>query len=357
MFLIFTISFSTESLLKKKFVAIDSDLITTPLKLYDFFIYPSNANFKNCILPFISSSENLLKIYFHFKKLDPKINFEKFLPYSKLIVTVLDFDLKRSHVAYIFENQFNPIIISENPYKTINCSYIDKNINGNSICALFSSNKIFTLDSYILSKNQEVFAAYDESDSMVCVALKKNQENFTVISHGKITKNKMTFPNCLDIILEVHNLSILSKIYYKVYDSYYRYNRFIDKIIDKCATGMYTYTQSSRDSIQIILTMLFPVLIFFLFVLVYHINMFPFHILSIPFELYLSKYNVNCLGAMTTNFFDFWLFPFSFHFIFRLFFVHFNLENVGDYAKLHLNEIHPRKTMFVLPYLQEQKKK
>jgi len=388
--LIFTISFSTdylhESLIQNENVTIVSDPDATSFKLSDFLIYPSNANFKNCILPFISSSENLLKIYFHFQKLDPKVNLEKFLPYSRLEVTVF-VRLQRSYIAYIFENQFNPIFISEQPYTTINCIYIDEHIHENSIFVLFSSNTIVLLEPYILPKNKLVFAAYDASDNMVFVALKNSQENLTPISHGKIKPNDEIFPYCLNIILKAHNLNLLYKIYFKVFDSYRKYIQSSQKMIWDFGTLSKTYMSTLMNQIDVggvfdqitdcfvnsvpiclkfvlcipclVYAWLWPIVpmigFFIREFLAYHIQMFPFHILSIPFELYLCKHNVYILGDLTTNFFNFWLFPYSFYFIFRLFFARFELNRRVDDTKSHLYEIEPNKTMFAVPYLIEEK--
>ena len=84
-----------------------------PVKLYDYFIYPSNDKFKNDILPFLSS-EILLKIYFHFQTLYPSVSIEKFLPDSRFRVTTTVLDFQKSYYpAYIFKNEFscfNPIV-------------------------------------------------------------------------------------------------------------------------------------------------------------------------------------------------------------------------------------------------------
>ena len=336
------------SLLKNEIVSMNSE--PTPIPLYGFLIYSSNANFKNCILPFISSSENLLKFFFHFQKLNPNVDLEKFLPYSRLKVTVLD-GLQNSYVAYIFENQFNPILIStpiSAPiYKTIDCSYIDETIDENSICALFSLNKIFVLKSYILPKNQEVFAARDESDDMFFVALKKTKEKLIGISHGKIEQNNIEFPDYLNVILDAHNLNVLSKLYFKWLDFWVKYNNGIRKNFLKaretCVGPLVKW---------ICCFIWFPLTIGLIFY--YHALMLPFHIFSIPLEFFLCEQNSN-VGKMIKNFNQFWLFPYSFYFIFRLCFAPFDLHTKLNGIEIGSNDIEPQKTMFAVPYLIERK--
>ena len=140
--LLFTISISSKNpFLEHKIVPFIPQALL-PVKLNDYFIYPSNDKFKNNILPFLSS-EILLKIYFHFRKnnLYPNISIEKFLPDSRFTekTTVLDFQ-KSYYPAYIFKNEFsefNPIILeSEQDYRTVTLGRRDHNTE--AIYALFS---------------------------------------------------------------------------------------------------------------------------------------------------------------------------------------------------------------------------
>jgi hypothetical protein len=219
--LFFTISFSTKyhrqkniiHCLENEIVPKISKIYVSSFKLYDFLIYPSNGCFKYAILPFISSSENLLEIFFHFQKLHPAVNLEKFLPYSTIKTSVLD--LNDSLFAYIFQDEyksFNPILYSQNNYKTCNIND-DKNINEDSIFAFFSSNKIFSLETYVLQNNENVYAGFDEENEMFFVAIKTDQGKLIPISHGVI-KSKIKFPDYLECILEAHNLNCFSKIYF-----------------------------------------------------------------------------------------------------------------------------------------------
>ena len=127
--LLFMISFSSKSqnyniqepFLENQIVAFIAQ--PTPIKLYGYFIYPSNDKFKNDILPFLSS-EILLKIYFHFQNLYPNLSIEKFLPDSRFRLKTTVLDLEKSYYpAYIFKNEFscfNPIIFdSEQNYRTV----------------------------------------------------------------------------------------------------------------------------------------------------------------------------------------------------------------------------------------------
>jgi hypothetical protein len=84
--------------------------------------------------------------------------------------------------------------------------------------------------------------------------------------------------------------------------------------------------------------------------------MLPFHIFSIPLEICLCEPDSHVFGKITKSFIQFWLFPYSFYFIFRLCFVQFDLHDKFDDIEIHSNDIEPRKIMFTVPYLIERKK-
>jgi len=352
---LFTITFSTtihKSLLQNEIVQFYDE--PSPFKLYDFLIYPSNANFKNCILPFISSSENLLKIFSHFQKLDSKVNLEKFLPYSRLKVTVVN--LQGPRVAYIFENGFHPILISESICEAIHCDYIDKTIDENSICALFLSNKIFLLKSYILPKNQEVFAAYDESDDMFFVALKKSQNTLVAISHG-IIKSDIKFPDYLNCILKAHNLNGLQKIIFKLINVYVKYEQLLWKCFHKTNQKLLTLITRFIADVLVLRVLFIILLSAIVFILLYIARIFPFQILSFLFEFFLFRDNLNDYGKFQkhVNIMEVWMLPYSFFCFFRLC-LHCFANLMEYYGKNDLIKIKPEKSMWIVPYLIERKK-
>jgi hypothetical protein len=178
-----------------------------------FLIYSSSDNFKNYILPFLSS-EKLLKIYFHFLNLYPNVSIKKFLPDSRFRVKTTVLDLQKSYYpAYIFKNEFscfNPIIFDseQNNYRTVILGRRNNNTEDDSIYALFLSNKIFAFKSCDLPHNKNIFTAFDETDHFF-TAEKKIQENLTVISYGinPINFSNIIFCDYLDSILKAHDLN------------------------------------------------------------------------------------------------------------------------------------------------------
>jgi len=323
---------------------------TTPsFKLFDFLIYPSNGTFKNTILPFISSSENLLKIYFHFQKLHPNVNLEKFLPYSTIKKTVLD--VQDSPFVYIFQNEyksFNPIVFSENNYKI--CTINDQKIQEDDIYALFSPNKIFSLKTYILDNNSEVYAACDQENDMFFVALKTNQGKLSAISHGPLQishkpfQSRIMFPEDLDCILKAHNLTGFSKIYFNVFDFYRKYRQIIWK---PCTALKKLDTMTMSVRFILVLALLLP------FVLLYHATIFPFHILSIPFEFFLWEKNLMLfpVNMFSENFMNFWILPYYFSIIFSICFAKIFVILFDD----NITKIEPLKTMWAVKYLVRRK--
>ena len=349
-FLFFTISFLTQrtrnSLLKNEIVPKITQ--TKPsFKLYDFLIYPSNGTFKTSILPFISSSENLLKIYFHFQKLNPNVNLDKFLPYSTIKKTVLD--LQDSPFIYIFQDEykfFNPIVYSENNYKI--CTMDDKNIKEGDIYALVSPNKIFSLETYIFQNNLKVYAARDQENGMFFVAIKTNQRKLTAISHGPI-KSQINFPDDLDCILKAHTLTGFSKIYFNVFDFNHKYHQFVLKTWMKIEDA----NSTALDNMCLCKTLsIYPKLLATAasMILLYHAMIFPFHILSIPFEFFLFKNNFMLSSVISKNFMYFWGLPSSLYIIFFICFPKMMELDVNT------TQIKPLKTMWAVKYLVERKK-
>jgi hypothetical protein len=392
-----TILFSTEnqkriqnSLLGNEIIPIISQ--THPsFKLYDFLIYPSNDGFKYNILPFLSSSEDLLKIIFHFQKLNPNVNLRKFLPNSNA--------LQDSLFPYIFQDEgkfFNPILCSEKNYEI--CTLNDKNIEKDSVCTLFPSNKIFLLKTYflpntqkvytyhndlktyVLQDKQKVYAYHNEENGMFLVAIKTNQETLVTISRGNIKLNTIKFPNFLTNILEAHNLPLtcFSKLYYKVFDFYQKYHHFVEKtrtmlgtvILPRGLAKINNYINRSRSCVHRHLGIDWYVLLQFFYFWVglmvkffyfwvglmvkYHTYIFPFHIVSIPFEIFF-KNHFSIFGDpnFAPNFFNFWIFPCVFYSIFDLFYGKIQLIHnaLHVFVVPQLIQIKPLETMWVVPYL------
>lgn len=332
-FLFFTIAFSSE--------LSSSNLVATS-KLVERLVQIDSA------------SEILLKKFFHDKESNPNVGIEDFLPSPRLKVTV--HDLERSYIAYIFpENKFDPILISGEIYK---CGplYVDETIHDYSTCALFSTNKIYPLKSYILTKknspDREVFAFYDEFDKMFFVAIKNTKGEVIPIAHGKMQiprGNIMDFLDFLNIILDAHNLNCLSKIHYKLIDFWMKY-------IDLIKAPFHFATRKLKKFPEGV----FKCLLKFIGAIIwsefyYHAFMAPFHIFSLPLELYFGEDNSNVLGKMTTNFIGFWIFPLLFYFVFRILSIPLNVNfEVG--LRMVSNHIKPHNTMFAVPWLIENKK-
>ena len=327
----------------------------TPIKLYGYFIYPSNDKFKNDILPFLSS-EILLKIYFHFQNLYPNLSIEKFLPDSRFRLKTTVLDLEKSYYpAYIFKNEFscfNPIIFdSEQNYRTVTLGR-PYNTEDGSIYALFSSNTIYSFDSYDLPHNRNIFAAFDLYSEHFLAAEKNTQEKLTAIAYGKnpnlifYGSLDIDFSDYLNFILKAQNLSRFKKFYFKIFDLYIKYGeyllnlrwfRFVLNTIKEASFCQFGCT--------------FLVSIYVVFFPVYHALMLPFYILSFPFEFFLFQNNFvfSSVWIITKNFVSLWTIPCAFFFISYLSYFKLNLT-IYKYAFGDL-ELKPHKIKWVVPYL------
>jgi len=212
------------------------DFQLNPLRLNDSLIYLSNDKFKNIILPYLSSSKHLLKIYLHFRNLYPNVSIEKFLPNSTVKRTVLD--LQKTYFAYIFQNEFsfyNPFIFdSEQNCKTITLGCGHK--YDDSIYGLFlSTDKIFALESYLLPNNQEIFAILDKTDYsfFVAVASKQTtQEKLTAIAYETIPiwmQGHVIFSDYLYSLWKAHNLNCFTKFYFKIFYLWDKYIKYLGR--------------------------------------------------------------------------------------------------------------------------------
>jgi hypothetical protein len=196
---------------------------------------------------------------------------------------------------------------------------------------------------------------------MFFVAIKTNQGKLTAISHGPI-KSQINFPDDLDCILRAHNLTGFSKIYFTIFDFYYKYNQFvwqtwhdIDQSFLKALDDCFNYVHSAFPSCLVVFIFVLGLLIrlffhIFQFILFYHGLMVPFHLLAIPFDFFLFKNNFNLFGIISKNFIYFWIFPYIFYSIFSTCY-----SRVME-SRQNTTQIKPVETMWVVKYLLQRKK-
>jgi len=346
-----------------------------PVKLNDYFIYPSNDKFKNDILPFLSS-EILLKIYFHFRNLYPNVRIENFLPDSRFRIetTVLDFQ-KSYYSAYIFKNEFscfNPIIFNfEQDYRTVTLGRTDNNVKEDAIYALFPSNEIFAFQSYDLPQNQKVFAAFDDNfdnipfhgrishNSHFFTAEKKSERELTAFAYGMIPDGYFLIDiiDYLDSILEAHHLNCVKKgVYYKVFDLHSKYIHYLRKT----RYGAFVWGFIKRDCpwtslpAKILYQIFWSIILVTCYFPIYHAEMLPFYILSFPFGFFLFQYNSVSLWIITQNYMYILTIPCSFRFISYL--LYFKLQFARYYLKVFKDiQIKPQEIKWVIPYLRSKK--
>lgn len=295
---------------------------------------------------------------------------EKFLPDSRFRVKTAVLDLQKSYYpAYIFKNEFfcfNPIIFdSEKDYRTVTLGRKNSNTEEDSVYALFSSNKIYPFRSYDVSNTQKTFVAFEENlylpflnflDGTFFVATNTVQGELRVIAYGTHPHDltEIDFSDFLDCILKAHNLNCVRTFYFRVFDLYDKYRKYLSKI--RC--WVFVLDIFHRDypwaswPAKILDTMFRLVLLYIGYFPIYHALILPFYILSLPFEIFLFEYHFVISGSITKNFMIFWTIPLLFNFLSYL--LYFELAVTIDDCRLM--QIKPEKINQAVPYFLGKKK-
>jgi len=378
--LLFTISFSSKSQkhdIQKPFL--ENEIVQfifqpNTVELNDYFIYPSNDKFKNCILPFLSS-EKLLKIYFHFRNLYPNKSIENFLPDSRFRFETTVIDLQKSYFAYIFKNEFscfNPIIFeNEQNYRTVTLGRKDNNTEEDSFYALSASNKIFPGETYILPQNRQVFVAFGDSfdnegfeREYFFAAEKKAQGKFTAIAYGIIPKHReVEFSDYLDFILEAHHLNYFKKYFcFKIFDFYKKYRDYISNTRWSVFVKNFnrhvdfdTVCLCTSLPAKVLYTIFHLIFVYITYFPIYYVEILPFYILSFPFGYFNFQSNFVISGIITKNYVLFWTLPCFFSFIGYLsyFELYFIWDEPGNFIDM---QIKPQEIKWAVPYLRAKKR-
>jgi len=332
--LLFTISFSSTRTYEIQTRLLENESVppVSQLNFNDsrFLIYPSSDNFKNYILPFLSS-EKLLKIYFHFLNLYPNVSIKKFLPGSTLTVTVHDFP--NSCSGYIFENEFssfNPIIFNfEQNYRIVFIRNRHDNTEEDPIYVLYSlSNEIDWLQPLVLPNGQQVVAALDGQTNSFFVASTVIKACGTIPQRWNIND---PFPEYLDCVLHACQLNCFQKIYFKIWDISFKYEKFFWIPCLPLLNYIKDYIKESHTEgcKQFCYAVILKVVQYIFHFFIYHAQMIPFYILSIPFGYFLLEEDtsnvVYYFTIITKYFVYFCTIPSGLHLIFSL--VYYRLES------------------------------
>jgi len=301
--------------------------IQSKFKLDNLLIYLSSDKFKYCILPYLSSHA-FVKIYLHFQKLVPELNFQKFLPPSRFYTTnnVLDIQDPTAYLQPLEINllyQFNGEYSSLKPHilyssKTKIPIIVESHIpiHPDSICAHISQNKIIVYKFYVVpASHQELLILRNVNQFFVTFQESKNQ--FINIARGNIVSDK-EFPDYVECIWEAYNLQGWKKNYWKLKSFltmiYVKYLFYVFKIISCLYEGLATpldifsnyLEQQSTNYYNPCVDFLFG-LLFILFyvpyslmmlptgyivcVFWYYVNMFPFFALAFPLKHFIFGFN------------------------------------------------------------------
>jgi len=334
------------------------------IHLNKFLIYISRNMSKNYIYPFLSA-ENLIQLFSHFQKLEPQVEFQKFLPPQEFRTSthiVLDVNHGKNYL-YQFQNpNCKPILfLTKNKIPKI-LEKVPPNVLPDSILAILPQcNKIVPFENFTLNTGEEVMVARDEYDCEFFFVLKLDEAEFETIAFGKICD--MKFPNYLEVIWEAHNLKDCKKTFFLrlrhcVFTipclQYLKYLVCLLKLfkvfasrlgcINSCVNRIENCFPSCVFAYAggFILTMLLGLL--------YGVVTFPFQSMTIFLYFYYEL-----------SFLQFWQLSFYLPFVYVLLFPQikglvpylnkeFNLNGVSQSFK-----IKPRFTMWKVPYIIQQK--
>jgi len=261
-------------------------------KIDSFLIYPSSTIFQEYVLPFVSSKD-AIKIFLHFQTLNPNLQFESFLPPVRFITRNPILPVQEVEFLYCFDKEYYPFFEPIWFSKKNNFPKIVSGISENSVCALFSGDKICRLNVISISSGQELLALNYGQIHEFFVAFKKKDGKLETLAYGPIFEMEMDFPEYLQCIWDAYNLKGCKKYCVKMfyflqilwvlkYPKYFffvcnGFNRILNKL-HRMGTNWLTFCPC---------VILGPVT----FVLTFHLVALPFHIIAAPFYIYTK----NCL--------------------------------------------------------------
>jgi len=191
--------------------------------------------------PFMTSSENIIKNFFHFNSLAtqhlPEI-IENFLPAERFFETHLFLTIYDSYILFSFLHDFSfldPILFSPKLNKASVLQTKIENFSSNSILAQYESGKIDCLkESFAFGQSfMTMQSAFTENnDYEFFIFLKKTNGKFQPIALGEIFG--INFESLLDYIWQAYNLKGRKKTFLKclcrVHGILFRYLEYLNFI-------------------------------------------------------------------------------------------------------------------------------
>jgi len=375
----------------------NTNILRSQSKLNNLLIYISSDKFKYNILPFLSS-QNFIKIYLHFQKLDPELNFEKFLPPSRFYTIISVLNLKKP-TTYLQPLEINTLYQFHYDYVSLNSSilYSLKHkipyifnphcdypipISSDSICAIISESKIIFYNKTYLAFGQELLTLRDEQNGQFFVTLPIDNGKFINLASGeKILE--IEFSEYVECIWEAYNLKGWKKVFLKFkyfftipFLFYVKYLVYVVKIYSFCESRLLrlgevfqynleqciNFENRSPELQNCLRCLTVPFVIVYLAIIIgglYAINfviyvstLFPFWALSYPLKFYFFGFNL----------FSFWLVTPGLATLYACFFPQIIPTQPGLEPKYFLEnilksfQIKPKNTMSIVPLLVQKRK-
>ena len=306
----------------------NANIVQPKFKLNHPLIFLSIDKFKYCILPYLSTHD-FVKIYLHFQNLVPELNLETFLPPSRFYTTndVLDIqepllDIQEPkpylqpleiNLLYQFNGEYSslqPHILYFSKNKIPNVFETEITIPPDSICALFSENKIIPYETYVIpTSHQELLILKNDE---FCVTLQKSKHQFINIAKGNgVSKNE--FLDYVECIWEAYNLQGWEKNYWKIKSfltmTFVKYFVYISKItssigfhllhifeifsnnIEKASISNHPCEVFGYEVCLVAYIPLISVAGYIIFCLWYYAILLPFFILAFPLKNFVLEYS------------------------------------------------------------------
>jgi len=335
-------------------------------------ISPTPASFKYHILPYLPS-ENVIKIYDHFRKSYLKLDLEKWLE-GFIINPVVDFtDSFKKKILFRspYQSPSFPILYSQKTKHAVTVPNLDFILLPDNICAfLESTQKIVPFVSKAVSPDQHFLGVDDPTFGTLYVC----DEQFLTIAHGKLStyefwenENNENAGWYVKYIWEAKNLNSYKKfliaVRYFVTLPFIKYLKCISPLLDSAHAvwmrlesicGGYTSTLCGP-----IFLWLWFIFLYIYIGFIFHTITLPFHALALPLELFVVEENYFSL-------FIHWVVRLSLFLPYSLFFPKFidgllinDLPTDGNYTdkiKLNSHTSEPKSEMWSFSFLIPRKR-
>jgi len=267
-------------------------------QLSNLLISPTPGSFKHEILPYLPS-ENVIKLYDHFRSFHPQLNLEKWLEgfITNPVVDFTDSFEKKILFRSPYQVLFLPILFSQKTKITITVQNLDFILLQDHLCVfLESTQKIVPFFLKAVSSHQNFFVADDPEFRTFFVC----DEQFLTIAHGTMSDHEF-YENensedgwYVKHISEAKNLkgwkNFAVALRYFVTMPYIKYLKCISPILDLLnAAWLRVFTCLESDDPGILKAIFLGLSMYIFKSLSFYISALPLEALALSLQMFLLK--------------------------------------------------------------------